>query len=126
RTLPSGFVFTGRSQWMTLSVRHVRYVLDFVGKNPQVVRFFRHTWGPDEVFFQTILYNSPYREDSVHDGLRYIDWSEGKASPKTLTQGDLDVLRQEGKFFARKFDASIDSDILDCIDSNLLGKSTFY
>src|SRR5690606_28584234 len=103
RTLPGGFVFTGRSQWMTLAVRHVRYVLDFVDNNPQIVRFFRHTWGPDEFFFQTILYNSPYREDIVYDGLRYIDWSEGKASPKTLTLGDLDALHQEGKFFARKF-----------------------
>lgn len=126
RILPGGFVFAGRSQWMTLSIQHVRYVLDFVGKNPKAVRFFRHTWGPDEFFFQTILYNSPYREDIVHDGLRYIDWSEGKASPKTLTLGDLDALRQSGKLFARKFDVSIDGDILDRIDSALLGKNTSY
>lgn len=119
RRFPAGLVFTGRSQWMTLSAQHVRYVLDFSRTHPDVVRFFRHTWGPDEYFFQTILYSGPHRNELVADGLRYVDWSEGKPSPKTLDTNDLDALLQSEKFFARKFNPSVDAQVLDRLDDAL-------
>ncbi|MFC3196185.1 beta-1,6-N-acetylglucosaminyltransferase [Parapedobacter deserti] len=123
RKIPNQMVFTGRSQWMTLSLNHVKYILSFADNNPQVIRFFKHTWGPDEFIFQTILYNSPFREELVNDNLRYIDWSEQRASPKTLTIADYYKLANSGKLFARKFNPDVDSEILDLIDSCLLERS---
>lgn len=118
RKIPMKMIFTGRSQWMTLCADHVRYVLSYIDENPQVVRFFKYTWGPDEFFFQTILFNSPFRSDIVNDNLRYTDWTEGGASPKVLTGQDFEKLVNSGKLYARKFD--VDSDVLDLIDERLL------
>jgi hypothetical protein len=120
RKLPNQMMFTGRSQWMTLSVNHIKYVLSYVDQNPQTIRFFKHTWGPDEFIFQTILYNSPFRDELVNDNLRYVDWTTQKASPKTLTIKDFEALKISGKCYARKFDALVDGAVLDLIDDQLL------
>jgi len=80
-------------------------------KNKNVKRFFQFTWGSDEIIFQTILYNSIYREDMVNDNLRYIDWSAGQASPKTFTIEDAPTLLNSGKLFARKFNQNTDNTI---------------
>jgi hypothetical protein len=108
---------------MTLATTHIRFILEYSRKNPRVVRFFRQTWGPDEFFFQTILYNSAYRNDLINNNLRYIDWSEGKASPKTLLTTDFEALEGSGKLYARKFNPDVDDTILDLIDHRLLTNS---
>lgn len=123
RKLPSKMVFTGRSQWMTLATTHIQFILEYSRKNPRVIRFFRQTWGPDEFFFQTVLYNSAHRKDLINDNLRYIDWSEGKASPKILVAADFTALEKSGKLYARKFSQDTDHTILNLIDHRLLGAS---
>ena len=120
RTIPSGLVFTGRSQWMTLSAEHVKYIMSFVAENPKIIRFFKHTWGPDEFFFQTILFSSRYRNEIINDNLRYIEWVDGKSSPETLTNKDLDALVHSDKLYARKFNSLHDAKILDAIDQFIL------
>ena len=44
---------------------------------------------PDELFFQTLIMNSPLRDTVVNDNLRYLDWSREPA-PAVLGVGDLD------------------------------------
>jgi hypothetical protein len=116
RTLPNHLVPVGRSQWFTISSVHAQYIIDYLKRNKNVGRFFRFTWGSDEIIFQTILFNSGYREDMVNDNLRYIDWSEGMASPKVFTIKDVLTLQNCGKLFARKFNITIDFSILDYLD----------
>ena len=124
RKLPLEFELVGHSQWFTMASIHVSYILDFVKKHPAIVRFFKHTWGADEFFFQTILYNSPFKEALMNDNLRYIDWSEHNPSPKNLTTSDFEALKRSGKFYARKFDEAFESTILNRIDSLLLRTQT--
>ena len=76
--------------------------------------FFATCSTPDESFFHTLVMNSPYVE-GVKDYLHYIDWSEDKNSPKTLTIEDLEKIRDSGKLMARKFDISIDDNIVSCL-----------
>lgn len=116
RKLPKGMVGYGRSQWFTMSVLHANHLVDYLLDYPEIQRFFKNTWGSDEFFFQTLIYNSDYKSDMVNDNLRYIDWSEGKASPKTLTIADAERLTNSGKLFARKFNSKVDSKILDYLD----------
>ncbi len=116
RKLPKGMVGVGRSQWFTMSTLHANNLVDYLLDYPEIQQYFKHTWGSDEFFFQTMIYNSDYKSDMVNNNLRYIDWSEGKASPKTLTIDDADKLLKSGKLFARKFDSKIDSKILDYLD----------
>jgi hypothetical protein len=117
RKLPDGIVAMGRSQWFTASRESVAYIVDYIKKERWVTRFFKYSWAADEIIFQTILYNSPFREHMVNDNLLYLDWSKGEASPKVLTMADAPALQASGKFFARKFNADIDCEILDFLDN---------
>ncbi|WP_428657803.1 beta-1,6-N-acetylglucosaminyltransferase [Runella sp.] len=117
RKMPNHWVAVGRSQWFTITLDAVRYIVDHLKKNPQLVRFFKLTWGVDELIFQTVLYNSALKPSMVNENLRYIDWSEGKSSPKTLTIEDKTTLSDCGKFFARKFNSEVDEGILNHLDS---------
>lgn len=116
RKMPNNLVAVGRSQWFTITSTHAEYLVNYLQKNKNVKRFFELTWGSDEFVFQTILFNSEYRKDIVNDNLRYIDWSEKKASPKTLTINDLSTLLNSGKLFARKFNETLDCLIINELD----------
>jgi len=118
RKLPNGLVFVGRSQWFSITMEHINYIVQFIKTHNKIKNFFQFTWGSDEFVFQTILFNSPFKDQMVNDNLRLIDWSEGKASPKTFTIADADELLRSDKLFARKFNVNIDSAILDLLDKN--------
>ncbi len=81
--------------------------------------FFKHTRVPDEVFFHSILLNAFDSDEIVNDDLFYIDWTEHKSSPTTLTTTHLTQIKKSQDLFARKFDITMDSKILDLIDSQL-------
>ena len=53
-----------------------------------------------------------------NDDLRYLDWSREPA-PAVLTRDDLPALLGSGKLFARKFDPTVDSEVLDALDRHL-------
>jgi hypothetical protein len=115
------------SQWWVLSRAAVDYILDFVAKNPRLVRFYKHSVIPDEMFFHTILGNSPFRTKATRN-LTYADWTKGLSrNPAPLTEEHvhrfadpgflLDDVEGVGRcFFARKL-SSRDRDLLDRIDA---------
>jgi len=118
RKLPKGLEPYGFSQWFTITPVCAQYVIDYLKKNASVRRFFRMTWGVDELVFQTILLNSDLREKVFNNHLRYIKFQNGASSPDTLTIADKDTLIASGKFYARKFDTDIDEQILDYLDES--------
>lgn len=118
RVLPGNLVPVGRSQWFTVPVDCVSYILEYWDANPKLRRFIKLTWGPDEFIFQTILFNSVHKDKMVNNDLRYIDWSEGGVSPKTLTLADAPALLASGKLFARKFDQNKDNAVLEVLDKH--------
>jgi hypothetical protein len=120
RVPPKELVYVGRSSWFTVTVEHLSFIVDFLETKPSIKRFFSLTWGCDEIIFQTILFNSKYQSQMVNNNLRYIDWTLGGSRPKILRMQDADQIGMSGKFFARKFDTNVDSQILDWIDDNLL------
>jgi hypothetical protein len=125
RRFPEGFSAFGRSAWWSLSRESADYVLSFLEMNRPFVRFFRHVGVPDELFFQTVLVNSPLRETIENENLRFVDWSPGPAHghPKILTTGDLEALVESPKLFARKFDVEEDAAVLDALDEHAAGTS---
>ncbi len=123
RKIPEQMELIGRSQWFILAKHHADYILQVVDEKPIIRQFFRYTWGADEFFFQTLLYNSPFRNEIINDNLRYIDWSESQPGPKILTIKDFEALKNSGKFYARKFDARVDSLILDRLDELINSKA---
>ncbi len=103
------------SAWWTLPREAVLYVLEFCQTQPKIVRFLRNTYCPDELFFQTLLCNSPLNHEIVPN-LTFADWSAGGGSPATLTAAHVQALITPGTpiknasffgerdyLFARKF-----------------------
>lgn len=117
--LPCGLKPYGGRGNLCLQKRHVSYILQFIEKNPSVSKFFKRVWGPDEIFYQTILLNSPLSSSVINQCTMYFDFSEGASHPKNLTKSDLEALKRSGKFFARKFNLNTDKEILDIIDQEL-------
>jgi hypothetical protein len=122
RSFPGGLrPYGGSSYWM-MPADCARYVHDYATANPEFVTFFKHVHVPDEIFFHTIVMNSPFRGRVATDYLRYVDWEAGGDHPKVLTTADFDRLMESRKLFARKFDPAVDGTVLDRIDRVLAGE----
>lgn len=121
RTLPKGFSHAVGSTYWVLGPQAVDWLLDTLRNRPDIVDFFRNTFAPDEMFFQTMFAASPFK-DRLAPNLHWIDWSAGGAHPKLLLEEDFDRIASSGACFARKFDDRTDGGILDRIDRELLGK----
>ncbi|WP_430494515.1 beta-1,6-N-acetylglucosaminyltransferase [Rossellomorea marisflavi] len=97
-------IFKG-SSWFSITGDCLNYILDFIKHDEIFYDFFKNTFCSDELFFQTILLNSPYSDRIVNNNYRYINWEEGAPSPKTLQFKDLPKLKNSNKLFGRKFDS---------------------
>jgi Core-2/I-Branching enzyme len=128
RTVPGGLEPFGGSMYWALPREAVLYVVGLLATQRRLVRFFRHTFIPDEMFFQTILMNSHLRdrvttlEAPCCYGVHYIRWRPRQPHPETLRTPDLPDLRTTPALFARKFDPAVDAHVLDAIDRELLGR----
>ncbi len=100
-------------EWWALTRGACEYNNDFTERNPRLLKFYEHTSSPQEMFFQTILGNSPFMEKITHC-VTYTDWSERRGSPAWITEEHLKAYRTKmlysddtfGKgelLFARKF-----------------------
>lgn len=105
RNFPRGFNPFGGAQWWCLYKDCILYVDDFVKTHKSFVRYFKTVRIPDEIFFHTILMNSPLSNKIVNRKLTYVDWNCSPA-PKVLNNTDLKKLKISDDFFARKFDST--------------------
>ena len=112
RKIPYGLNPYGGSGYWCISRPCAEYILKFVETHPDYVNFSRTTYAPDEFFFQTILANSPFRDQLVSKPIHYIEWP----GPKILADEDLDRVFASNRWFARKF---ADTTVLDKIDDRL-------
>jgi hypothetical protein len=105
------------SNWWTLSRRAVHAFLEYRRTSPAIYDWFlKRTIIPDEGIFQTFLLNTP---GLTFDGpnIRYIRWdNRDSGSPAIMTRADFQTLIDSGRYFARKFDAEIDTEIFDALD----------
>lgn len=121
RKFPKGFKPFAGSQFWCLSKECAEYVHNFIQANSAFVNFFKCVDVPDELFFQTIILNSRFKDAVINDSLRYMDWQNPNPSiPAILEKKDFDKLLDSSKLFARKFDAARDIDVLDLIDQEIL------
>jgi hypothetical protein len=126
RKLPYDLHPYGNSMFWMLSPEAALFVVKTVEGDKKLRSFFALCWATDEFVFQTILMNSMYREKIVNNNHRYIDWSAGGPSPKTLDIGDALPLLHSPMLFARKFDLAQHPEIIDFIDKQILTHGTHH
>jgi hypothetical protein len=71
--------------WWALTKEACQYIDDFVRRNQRMVRYFEDTYAPEEMFFHTILGNSPFRSRTRRN-LFYEDWSEKGSHPAMISE----------------------------------------
>jgi hypothetical protein len=101
RATPEGLRIMIGSQWWCLRRSTAETILDFIGRRPDVVRFFRRTWIPDETFFQTLVWHLVPDEEIVPRTPTFLMFTD-YGMPVTFYNDHYDLLMGQEALFARK------------------------
>jgi len=141
RAIPQVVEPHASSQWKIYARKHAQALLGVVDRHPDLLRFWRTTFRPEESFAASVL-SSPALVGEVvdqlhHDRTWYIDWRGKQVGghprwlgvedfPRLVAERGLPPLRPEEpyergdasrKLFARKF--TTNNEVLDLIDAQL-------
>ena len=117
--------FAGDASW-ALSREACQYVIDFADRHPNIDHYFQNTESSDEMFFHTILGNSPFHS-RVRRSLHYRDYPPNFSHPAMLSEQHVRFFESRDKvwiedewgagemLFARKF-SDRNLHVLDRID----------
>lgn len=83
----------------------------------RILNSLKNTTLAEEVFFQTIIMNSPYKEKCAKINLRYMDWETNAPELKILSEEDLSSIIRAKALFCRKIDEDISSQLLKQLSS---------
>lgn len=101
RKLPLNQIPHMGSQWWCLRKSTIEHILALIDSNPQLTKFYKRSWIPDELFFQTQVGNLISKAEIDPAPLtRYQFNSWG--IPRVYYEDDLAELIGEELFFARK------------------------
>ena len=101
RAVPSDLQIMIGSQWWCLRRRTVEWMLNFIRKRRDVLRFFRTTWIPDETFFQTLVRHLVPSNEIDNRTLTFLMFSD-YGMPVTFYNDHYDLLLGQDFLFARK------------------------
>ena len=107
--------FGGGSQWFSITHDFARYV---VGHENLVRKWYKMTFIPDESFLHSLVIEAglkdrlfrPERGSGFNSNMRLTDWSRG--DPYTYRSEDFSSLKESKLLFARKFDETVDNEII--------------
>lgn len=120
--IDEGYVYRKGSQWFSITHSLAKYVLD---QRENIKRNYRYSFCCDEVFLQTIVYNSPFFamvkriDEKYNNALRYIDWEHG--NPYVFKSSDFNNLIKSKALFARKFNVE-NIDVVKKITQHILNE----
>lgn len=112
------------ADWYSITHDAVKYMLS---QEEHFRKYFFRSYCPTEFFPQTVLWNSPFRNqlfnldknDENAEDMRQIDWERG--SPYTYKIEDKEILLKSPYMFARKFDEKTDSNIIQFLENYVAG-----
>lgn len=106
--------FRKGANWVSITDDFVGYV---ISKEKWVRKVFKFSFCADELFIQTLLYNSKFyknicslKNDDYVSLRRYVDWKRGL--PYTFKLSDYEDIITSNCFFARKFSTKVDDKII--------------
>ncbi len=127
KRLPGLTLFAGSAYW-AFSSDALACIEQFIQDRPEVARYFRHTFVPDESFFHTIIANSPFRSSCVGT-TTFADWKDPNEQPAFIRADHLEfLLSPDGlalpdagpPLFARKFGRR-NAHLVDEVEAHLDG-----
>lgn len=113
-----GKEFQYGSNWFDITDDFAKYVLK---NKPWVIKHFKKTCCADELFLQTLLFNSPFysnnyyclnEKNRIFQRNRYTDWTRGQ--PYTFKKEDYnEIINIKESLFIRKFNYKNDAEIVN-------------
>ncbi len=99
------------ANWFSCSHAFLSFV---IAQKKEIRKEYAFTRCCDEIFLQTLLMHSPFRDqlfdqsfsDSTLSNMRFVDWERG--CPYTFRREDVPTLLSSGHLFGRKFDLNRD------------------
>lgn len=115
RTRRDEIAFQKGANWFSITHNLAKYVLS---QQKFIFKTFQYSLCGDEMFLQTIVYNSRYKAnvaennycDNYENILYCIDWKRG--NPHEFTLEDYDALMSSDMLFARKFNWNKDREVI--------------
>ena len=111
------YKFRKGANWVSVTDKFVGYI---ISKESEIKKYFKFSYCADELFIQTLLYNSDFyknicslENDDYLSIKRCIDWKRG--NPYTFKEEDFDFLIKSNCFFARKFSEKDSGNLIDKI-----------
>ena len=102
------------------------YIINVYRKDKKFNRYMRTVYTPCELYYQTIVFNSPFRNNTISGGkeqewtkdfswapLHYYDYKE---DIKVFDESNLEELLQSGKLFFRKAVSGRSDTLMDVLD----------
>lgn len=97
-SVPDATFYWGQ-QWMALSRSASEYLCR--SRQGPLPEFLRASYVPDESYFQTMLANSPFKEQMRLKQIMWQQWDQ-QGRPRILTDKDIRIALMSQQFFARK------------------------
>lgn len=138
RELPPDITLDGGSDWIAINRNYSRYLV--TDKSPFLTglkRYYEFSLLPAESFFHTVIRNGPMCDTFVKTNLRVTNWNRKLGcrcqykhivdwcgcSPNDFLTRDMARLKNTASqhFFARKFEAIINQEVIKLLDAHLYG-----
>lgn len=138
RTVPEGIKVTGGSDWLALNRELCSYSVN--GKDALLdglKHWYQYTLLPVESFFHTLSHNREKCHNFVDNNLRVTNWNRARGckcqykhivdwcgcSPNDFFPSDMKRLQTSRPvFFARKFEESVNQEVVNTLDFKVNGK----
>lgn len=117
RKIPEKYELFGGSAWFTIRSDCAKDYVHFL-EDSEFTSLFVNALCGDEIYYVSIFQMCKgNRMVNNKSNLRFIDWKErgqhpGPGSPNTIDCSMIDEIEKSGCFFARKFDANYDNDVI--------------
>lgn len=114
------------TNWFSITDKFAKYIVD---REAYIAKLFKYSVCGDEVFVQTLLYNSDFKDKLYMPNFknnqlacaRLIDWDRG--NPYVFKTADFDEIINSPAMFARKFDINSDKEVIFKIKDYIFKKS---
>lgn len=104
-------------EWVDVPRDALQYALERFEENKNLQRVFANSFCPDEMWLQTILCNSPFRNRINKNIHRYINWINKHGSyPAILDDEDLEKIKNGDYWWGRKISMPISNNLIQKLD----------
>lgn len=114
---PAKWNLFGGSVYCSIHHSFVNWLLQSE-KTKLLLRFLNNTTCGEEIFFQTLIMESPYKNKVSNTHFRYIDWKSW-CPPKVLKQEDFNTIISNKYLFCRKIDYQYSLELILSLENSL-------